>query len=131
MGLLKKVKEILFEEEEYTEQIKITPEMRNEEPSFEKERKVPEKTVPEKKEEKIEVKTQVNRQPIEVLEPPKQVSERDLFQTNSNYPFLDFDEKEFEHQKTRLTLAKKEKELFRRNKKPPYARRFYYVILKD
>ena len=30
MGLFKKVKDILFDEEEYTEQIKITPEMRNE-----------------------------------------------------------------------------------------------------
>lgn len=27
MGLFKKVKDILFDEEEYTEQIKITPEM--------------------------------------------------------------------------------------------------------
>ena len=31
MGLFKKLKDILYDEEEYTEQIKITPEMRNEE----------------------------------------------------------------------------------------------------
>ena len=36
MGLFKKVKDILFDEEEdYTEQIKITPEMRNETPKKE------------------------------------------------------------------------------------------------
>ena len=45
MGLFKKVKDILFDEEEYTEQIKITPEMRNEPV---KEEKTVEKPEPKK-----------------------------------------------------------------------------------
>lgn len=50
MGLFKKVKDILFDEEEYTEQIKITPEMRNE----------PVKE--EKKEVKVEAKPQIPKE---------------------------------------------------------------------
>ena len=87
MGLFKKIKDILFEEEEYTEQIKITPEMRNEETPLKEEKITP------KKEVKVETATP------EVKKPTSQMSERELFQTNSNYPFLDFDEEEFDHQR--------------------------------
>ena len=71
MGLFKKVKDILFDEEEYTEQIKITPEMRNE----------PVKE--EKKEVKVEAKPQIPK------EEPKVQSEKEVFKNNS-FPFLDF-----------------------------------------
>jgi len=85
MGLFKKVKEILFDEEEYTEQIKITPEMRNEETPIKED-----KVAPEKKETKVD---QV------VKETPKQeMSERELFKSDSTFPFLDFDEEEFDNQ---------------------------------
>ena len=86
MGLLKKLKDVLFDEEEYTEQIKITPEMRNEETPIREE-----KVIPEKKEVKEEV-----IKPAEVKTQP--VSERELFKTDSNFPFFDFDEEEFAHQ---------------------------------
>ena len=46
MGLFKKVKDILFDEEEYTEQIKITPEMRNEQVAPKEVDKTEEKVVP-------------------------------------------------------------------------------------
>ncbi len=80
MGLFKKVKDILFDEEEETQQIKITPEMRNETP---------------KKEEPVVPK------PVQkVVEPVKEekkavTSEKAVFTSNS-YPFLDFDEEEFD-----------------------------------
>ena len=87
MGLFKKVKDILFDEEEYTEQIKITPEMRNEETPI-KESKV----IPEKKE--------IKEEPVRPVEmPTKQpVSERELFKTDTSFPFFDFDEEEFAKQ---------------------------------
>ena len=65
MGLFKKVKDILFDEEEYTEQIKITPEMRNE----------PVKE--EKKEVKVEAKPQIPK------EEPKVQSEKEVFKNNN------------------------------------------------
>ena len=92
MGLFKKVKEILFDEEEdFTEQIKITPEMRNE-PAPVRIEKVAE---PEKKVMPEEIK-----QPTEPKKPTINVSERELFKNDSTFPFLDFDEEEFDNQKS-------------------------------
>ena len=90
MGLFKKIKDVLFDEEEYTEQIKITPEMRNEETPAKEEKvqavKVEEEVVkPKEKEERI-------------VKSPSEVSERELFKTDSNFPFFDFDEEEFINQ---------------------------------
>ncbi len=97
MGLFKKLKDILYDEEDDTQQIKITPEMRNEEiPEKEivrekvKEVEEEEKFVIPKKEEVKPPKTEeikVNKEPVE--------SERELFQS-SQFPFFDFDEAEFE-----------------------------------
>ena len=82
MGLFKKVKDILFDEEEYTEQIKITPEMRNEQVAPKEVDKTEEKVVP-----------------TSSLKEDKSVqSEKEVFRSNS-YPFLDFDEEEFEEAK--------------------------------
>ena len=98
MGLFKKLKDILYDEEEYTEQIKITPEMRNEEiPSREEVREAPKKEMPKKEapvkeetEELVFSKTsdfkKVDNEPVQ--------SERELFQSNQ-FPFMDFDEEEF------------------------------------
>lgn len=86
MGLFKKVKEILFDEEEYTEQIKITPEMRNEE-------------TPIKEEPVVEPKKEVVKPVEKIPEPVKEeVSERELFKSDSTFPFFDFDEEEFDKQ---------------------------------
>ena len=87
MGLFKKVKDILFEEEEYTEQIKITPEMRNE----------------PVKEEKKEIKTEEKPQVTKVEE--KVQSEKEVFKNNS-FPFLDFDEEEFDSSKPGIPKEK-------------------------
>ena len=82
MGLCKKVKDRLFDEEEYTEQIKITPEMRNEQVAPKEVDKTEEKVVP-----------------TSSLKEDKSVqSEKEVFRSNS-YPFLDFDEEEFEEAK--------------------------------
>ena len=51
MGLFKKFKDILFDEEEYTEQIKITPEMRNEDAPMREKPSKPVKEIDETKEE--------------------------------------------------------------------------------
>lgn len=88
MGLFKKVKEILFDEEEYTEQIKITPEMRNEPQAHSK---VEMKEVKEV----AEVKPTVQPKEEPVKDP---VSEKEVFKSD-NFPFLDFDEEEFEKEK--------------------------------
>lgn len=85
MGLFKKVKEILFDEEEFTEQIKITPEMRNEE-TPNKEEKIEEEIKVEKP---VEKKTEL---------PGDEISERELFKSDSTFPFFDFDEEEFDKQ---------------------------------
>ncbi len=99
MKLFQKIKEALFEEEEYTEQIKITPEMRNE--------ATPVKEVKKEEIEKPVKKDSVEPNPVvdhskEKVQPaaPKEeaVSERELFNTKSDFPFFDFDEKEFEKQ---------------------------------
>lgn len=92
MGLFKKVKDILFDEEE-TQQIKITPEMRNETP---------------KKEENV-----VQKPVQKVVEPVKEEkktvsSEKEVFTSNS-YPFLDFDEEEFDSVKPQVPKSVEQK----------------------
>lgn len=75
MSLVKKLKEILFEEEEeYTEPIKVREEAKEEVPKVVK-------VEPEKEEEPFH---------------PKEVkSERELFRTDNSFKFPDFDEEEF------------------------------------
>lgn len=86
MGLFKKVRDILFDEEEYTAPLKITPEMRNEE--------IPLKEVVEEPKQVSEVVAPKPETPVMVNE---EVSERELFK-NDSFPFLDFDEEEFDNQ---------------------------------
>lgn len=90
MGLFKKVRDILFDEEEYTEQIKITPEMRNEETPQKEEFNAPEKK--EIREEPVQVKQ------VAPAAPKAEVSERELFKSDTTFPFFDFDEEEFDKQ---------------------------------
>lgn len=75
MSLVKKLKDILFEEEEYTEPIKVVEEKKEEIPSTIK---------IEPEEEKKEI-TKVN----------EVTSERELFKNENNFRFPDFDEEEF------------------------------------
>ena len=85
MGIFGRLKDILFDPEEPTEQIKITPEMRNDDTPAR------EVVVTEKKEEKIEKE-------VPEVKDTKPVSERELFKTGeSSFPFFDFDEDEFEN----------------------------------
>ena len=83
-------------QEEYTEQIKITPEMRNEETPL-KQEAVPERK--EVREEPVMVK-QVTPAPAPAPAPmPRaEVSERELFKSDTTFPFFDFDEEEFDKQ---------------------------------
>lgn len=75
MSLVKKLKDILFEEEEeYTEPIKVREEVKEEVPKV--------------------VKIEPERE--EVKEQPKEVtSERELFRSDNSFRFPDFDEEEF------------------------------------
>lgn len=74
MSLVKKLKDILFEEEEYTEPIKIHDEVKEETPKIVKVEAKEEKTQEEEKE---------------------VTSERELFKSDNNFSFPDFDEEEF------------------------------------
>lgn len=74
MSLVKKLKDILFEEEEYTEPIKIREEVKEEAPKIVKVEPKEEKVQPEEKE---------------------VTSERELFRSDNNFSFPDFDEEEF------------------------------------
>ena len=77
MSLVKKLKDILFEEEEYTEPIKVVEE--------------------EKKEEVPSRPIKIEREIEEVKEPVREEipSERELFKSENNFRFPDFDEEEF------------------------------------
>ena len=75
MSLVKKLKDILFEEEEYTEPIKVVEEAKKEEPAAVK----------------IEFEEEVNEE-VPRSEIP---SERELFKKENNFRFPDFDEEEF------------------------------------
>lgn len=101
MGLFKKVRDILFDEEEYTEQIKITPEMRNEETPL-KEEVVQERK--EVREEPVMVKP-IAPTPAPAPTPKAEMSERELFKSDTTFPFFDFDEEEFDSQMPMKTAA--------------------------
>lgn len=89
MGLFKKMKDILFEDdEEYTSQIKITPEMRNETVSVSEEKTAP----------KVE-EVQIKRVEVTPEVPKPEKTEREIYKSEPNFPFLDFDEAEFERGK--------------------------------
>lgn len=107
MGIFKKLKDILYDEEDYTEQIKITPEMREEAaPQKEITKEIP------KKEEIIQPKKEevkVNNEPVK--------SERELFQSNQ-FPFFDFDKEEFERNTAPAKVQREEPKIERRETKP-------------
>lgn len=75
MSLVKKLKDILFEEEEYTEPVKVVEEVKKEEAP------------------KI-VKIEPTREEVKEPEAPL-TSERELFRSENNFKFPDFDEEEF------------------------------------
>jgi len=94
VGLFNKIKDILFDEVEEEE---TTPK---------KVEKVTEPKEEPKIAEKIEVQPKVPERPVRVVEPepvkeePVEdnfdvINERDLFKSDNNFPFLDFDEEEF------------------------------------
>lgn len=94
MGLFNKIKDILFDEVE------------DEETAPKKVEKVNEPKEEPKIAEKIEVQPRVSERPVRVVEPepikeePVEddfdvMNERDLFKSDNNFPFLDFDEVEF------------------------------------
>ena len=85
MSFVKKLKDILFEEEEYTEPIKI----RDEKKEVEKVESKP-IIVDTPKDEFREIRT-----PKMELKEPKESKERDLFKVDNSFKFPDFDEEEF------------------------------------
>lgn len=78
MSLVKKLKDILFEEEEYTEPVKVVEEVKKEEPTT------------------IKIEEPVEEKPIKVTSDVSNVtSERELFKKENNFRFPEFDEEEF------------------------------------
>ena len=100
MGFFTKMKDILFEEEDVTEEIKLPKKEKQKEKIKEPEEQISHQVVPEKKEEpkKEESKEENNFDTI---------SERELFKSDNTFPFPDFDEEEFSNSisrpKTRST----------------------------
>ena len=76
MSLVKKLKDILFEEEEYTEPIKVVEEVKKEEPAAVK----------------IEFEDEEEKEDFPKSEIP---SERELFKKENSFRFPEFDEEEF------------------------------------
>lgn len=96
MGLFAKFKDILFEEEEITEPIKVV----REEPKVEVQKKEEEKPIsrqiqPEKKVDVPQPQTQAKSNAYDT------VSERELFRSENTFPFPDFDEEEFNNSVSR------------------------------
>ena len=98
MGLFNKIKDILFDEVD-DEETNTNSKVKVEPP---KEEKIAEKIeIKPKEEPKPTPKVVVEpKEEIEIEEPKKQddydvMNERDLFKTDNNFPFLDFDEVEF------------------------------------
>ena len=84
MGLLNKIKGILFEEVEEDEVVNT--------PKSEEKKPIAEKIEPQKKVEEVETpKVNVVKQKAEV----EQLNERELFKSDNTSPFFDFDEEEF------------------------------------
>lgn len=78
MSLVKKLKDILFEEEEYTEPVKVVEDVKKEEPTT------------------IKIEEPVEEKPIKVTGDVSNVtSERELFKKENNFRFPEFDEEEF------------------------------------
>ena len=75
MSLVKKLKDILFEEEEYTEPIKIQEEVKEESPKI--------------------VKIEPTHEETPSFEEKETASERELFRSDNNFKFPEFDEEEF------------------------------------
>lgn len=99
MGLISKFKDILFEEEEITEPIKVVKEEKKvvEAPKREVEEKpISRQIQPEKKVEPTPVvREQKSNNTYDT------VSERDLFRTENTFPFPEFDEEEFNNSLSR------------------------------
>ena len=94
MSFVKKLKDILFEEEEYTEPIKI----REEKKEVEKVETKP--LIVETPKEEIREVRETRTAKMEVNEP----AERDLFKVDNTFKFPDFDEEEFASSvQTRIT----------------------------
>lgn len=107
MSLVKKLKDILFEEEEYTEPIKVVEEPKVEEAP---------QTI------KIEPELEVN-------EPVKNdvTSERELFKKENNFRFPDFDEEEFASSITNnISKAKPNSNVLEYERKKTYEKRTDY-----
>ena len=84
MGLLNKIKGILFEEVEEDEVVNT--------PKSEEKKPIAEKIEPQKKVEEVETpKVNVVKPKAEV----EQLNERELFKSDNTSPFFDFDEEEF------------------------------------
>lgn len=78
MSLVKKLKDILFEEEEYTEPVKVVEDVKKEEPTT------------------IKIEEPVEEKPIKVTGDVSSVTrERELFKKENNFRFPEFDEEEF------------------------------------
>lgn len=106
MGLFAKVKDILFEEEEITEPIKV--EKKEERKIESKPREIEERPIsrPIHPEKKVDVSPNpkvVSRSTPVSPKPPKteDISERELFRTDNTFPFPEFDEEEFNNSLSR------------------------------
>lgn len=107
MSLVKKLKDILFEEEEYTEPIKVVEEKKEEVPT----------TIKIEPEEEVKEVPKVN----------EVTSERELFKKENSFRFPDFDEEEFTSNVTqKKQLSKPSSNVLEYERKKTYEKRTDY-----
>ena len=126
MGLLNKIKDILFEDEEVEEIEKKKDDKRIIKPQ---DKPIVEKVEPQKRNELEDNTPPVREQPKTTFQPKKEemyntVNERELFKSENTFPFPDFDEEEFSTSMSRQQRQKSPTNVLEYEKKKKTERKF-------
>ena len=126
MGLLNKIKDILFEDEEVEEIEKKKDDKRIIKPQ---DKPIVEKVEPQKRNEFEDNTPPVREQPKTTFQPKKEemyntVNERELFKSENTFPFPDFDEEEFSTSMSRQQRQKSPTNVLEYEKKKKTERKF-------
>lgn len=126
MGLLNKIKDILFEDEEVEE---IEKKKDDKKGIKSQDKPIVEKVEPQKRNELEDNTPPVREQPKTTFQPKKEekyntVSERELFKSENTFPFPEFDEEEFSTSMSRQQRQKSPTNVLEYEKKKKTERKF-------
>ena len=126
MGLLNKIKDILFEDEEVEE---IEKKKDDKKGIKSQDKPIVEKVEPQKRNELEDNTPPVREQPKTTFQPKKEemyntVNERELFKSENTFPFPDFDEEEFSTSMSRQQRQKSPTNVLEYEKKKKTERKF-------